>query len=80
MATLSYLGQDIEMYPVSSSNVLEVGYDSFDETVLVRFMNNSLYAYKGVSELEFENLKYASSVGSYLARNYKNVFPYERIE
>ena len=28
---------------------------------------------------EFEGLKNAPSVGSYLHRNYKNVYPYERI-
>ncbi|MCG2821287.1 MAG: KTSC domain-containing protein [Candidatus Atribacteria bacterium] len=29
---------------------------------------------------EFEGLKNAPSIGSYLHRNYKNVYPYERIE
>jgi len=75
-----YLGNEVEMCSVSSSNVLEVGYDISNETVLVRFTNNFLYAYKGVSESEFVNLKTASSVGSYLARNFKNVYLYERIE
>jgi hypothetical protein len=69
-----------KMYPVSSSNVSEVGYDESNETVYVRFNNNSLYIYKGVGKHEFENLRTASSVGSYLARNFKNVYPYERIE
>jgi hypothetical protein len=77
---MNYLGNEIEMYPVSSSNVLEVGYDASNETVLVRYTNSSLYAYKGVNEFEFENLKTAPSIGSYLARNFKNVYPYERIE
>ena len=76
---MDYLGKRIEMTSVSSSNVLEVGYDESNETVLVRFMNNSVYAYKGVNQYEFENLKTAPSVGSYLARNFKNVYPYERI-
>jgi len=75
-----YSGNEVEMCSVSSSNVSEVGYDISSETVLVRFTNNSLYVYKGVSESEFENLKTASSVGSYLARNFKNVYPCERIE
>jgi deoxycytidine triphosphate deaminase len=76
----NYLGNEIDMHPVNSSNVLEVGYDLSGETVLVRYTNNSLYAYKGVNELVFEELKTAPSVGSYLARNFKNVYPYERIE
>lgn len=68
------------MFRVESSNVAEVGYDENDKTVYVRFLNQSLYIYKGVPESEFENLKNAPSVGSYLHRNFKNVYPYERIE
>jgi hypothetical protein len=78
--TYNYLGNEIEMYPVSSSNVSEVGYDTQNEIVLVRFLNNTLYAYKGVSETIFEELKIAASIGSYLNKNFKNVYPYERIE
>jgi hypothetical protein len=78
--TYNYLGNEIEMYPVLSSNVAEVGYDSQNETVLVRFMNNTLYIYKGVNEVIFEELRTTASVGSYINRNFKNVYPYERIE
>jgi KTSC domain len=67
-----------EMYPVSSSNVAAVGYDAENQTVYVRFLDGSTYAYKGVPVHEFDNLRTASSVGSYLNRNYKNVYPYER--
>ena len=67
-----------DMQPVSSSNIAAVGYDAENQTVYVQFLNGSTYAYKGVPEHEFENLRTASSVGSYLNRNYKNVYPYER--
>ena len=77
---MDYLGKEIKMYPVSSSNVMEIGYDAVSEAVFVRFTNNSLYTYKGVNEIAFEELKTASSVGSCLARSFKNVYPYERIE
>ena len=66
------------MHPVSSSNIAAVGYDSENQTVYVQFLNGSTYAYKGVPEHEFEKLRTAPSVGSYLNRNYKNVYPYER--
>jgi hypothetical protein len=69
-----------EMFPVSSSNVASVGFDEKEQIVYIRFLNNSLYIYKGVNQMEFESLKTAPSVGSYLARNFKNVYPYERIE
>ncbi|WP_366526672.1 KTSC domain-containing protein [Aquabacterium sp.] len=68
-----------EMHPVSSSNVAAVGYDSENQWVYVRFLDSSLYAYKGVPEHEFENFRLAPSVGSYLNRNFKNVYPYERV-
>jgi hypothetical protein len=67
-----------DMHPVSSSNITAVGYDADNQTVYVQFLNGSTYAYKGVPEHEFENLLTAPSVGSYLNRNYKNVYPYER--
>lgn len=68
-----------EMIPVSSSNIESIGYDEQNEHVYVRFLNGSLYVYKGVPLHEFENLRDAPSLGSYLHRNYKNVYPYERI-
>lgn len=70
----------IEMENVSSSNIDSVGYDEENQIVYVRFMNQALYIYKGVSLFEFQGLKNAPSVGSYLHRNFKNVYPYQRIE
>lgn len=68
-----------EMIPVSSSNIESIGYDEQNEQVYIRFLNGSLYVYKGVPLREFEDLLNAPSLGSYLHRNYKNVYPYERI-
>jgi hypothetical protein len=70
----------VEMIGVSSSNVGAVGYDKVNQILYVRFLDNSLYIYKGVPIGEFEGLQSASSVGSYLHRNIKNLYPYERIE
>lgn len=68
-----------EMLPVSSSNIESIGYDEQNQDVYVRFLNGSTYIYKGVPQHEYENLRDAPSLGSYLHRNYKNVYPYERI-
>jgi hypothetical protein len=68
-----------EMNQVSSSNIESIGYDEQNQEVYVRFLNGSLYVYRGVPEFEYRNLLEASSHGSYLHRNYKNVYPYERI-
>ncbi len=71
---------NVEMIPVASSNVDSIGYDENLQTLYIRFLNGSTYIYKGVPIMEFEGLKNASSVGSYLHRNIKNLYPYERIE
>lgn len=68
-----------QMTPVSSSNIDSIGYDGQNQELYVRFLNGSLYVYKGVPEYEFQNLMAAPSHGSYLNRNFKNVYPYERI-
>jgi len=70
---------NVEMMEVSSSNVGAIGYDENNQALYVSFLNNTLYVYKGVPIGEFEGLKNAPSIGSYLHRNIKNLFPYERI-
>lgn len=69
-----------EMIAVQSSNIESVGYDENDEEVYVKFLNGSVYVYRGVPLHDFEGLRDAPSVGSYLHRNFKNVYAYERIE
>lgn len=71
---------NVEMIQVVSSNVDSIGYDEKLQILYIRFLNGSTYIYKGVPIIEFEGLKNASSVGSYLHRNIKNLYPYERIE
>lgn len=67
------------MFQVSSSNIAAVGYDAGAQAAYVQFANGLTYCYKGVPEHEYENLRTAASVGSYLNRNFKNVYPYERV-
>lgn len=68
-----------EMKQVSSSNIAAIGYDEQHETVHVQFLNGTEYIYKGVPQHEYVGLLNAPSVGSYLNRNFKNYYPYERI-
>lgn len=69
-----------EMFPVQSSNIESVGYDPADQEAYIKFLNGSVYVYRDVPQHEFDGLKDAPSVGSYLNRNFKNVYAYERIE
>lgn len=70
---------DIEMVPVSSSNLESVGYDSSTQTMKIRFLNGSEYVFLNIPPLEFESLIQASSIGSYFNRNIRNSYPYEKI-
>ena len=71
----------VEMIPVSSSNVQEIGYDEENQILYVRFLNNSLYCYQGVPIAEFYGLQNASSVGGYLSQNIKKEpYTYQRLE
>ncbi len=68
------------MQQVSSSNVAEIGYDEANQIVYIRFLNGTMYIYKGVAQNEYDGLLNAPSIGSYLHRNLKGLYPYERIE
>ena len=69
----------MDMIPVQSSNVESIGYDEAAQTLRVRFHSGATYEYKNVGIMEFEQLKAAPSVGSYLNRNIKGNYPYQRV-
>jgi hypothetical protein len=71
---------NVNMISVSSSNIESLGYDEQNQITYVRFNNGMLYVYKDVPKYEYEELLTAPSIGSYLHRNFKNIYPYERIE
>ena len=70
---------EIEKVHVSSSNVEAVGYDQDSQTLRIWFLNGSVYDYSGVGQMEFDALRDAPSVGSYLARNIKGSYPYDKV-
>lgn len=70
---------DMEMIPVVSSNVESIGYDEGTQILRVKFLTGAIYEYKNVPLIEFEQLKNAPSVGSYLNRNIARNYPYEKV-
>lgn len=70
---------EISMILVESSNVEKIGYEESTQTLRVGFLNGSVYDYKNVPIMEFEQLKNAQSVGSYLNRNIKGNYPYDKV-
>lgn len=69
----------IEMIPVASSNVGEVGYDAGAQALHVRYLNDRTYVYTGVPEGIFQELLSAPSKGSFLNRVVKGAYAYHEI-
>ena len=70
---------DILMIHVESSNVESIGFNESTQTLRVKFLSGSIYDYKNVPVMEFEQLKNAQSIGSYLNRNIKGNYAYEKV-
>ena len=69
----------VEMHFVDSTNVEQIGYDSAASELHIRFVGKSeLYVYLNVPEPIFQELMAAPSKGSYLNRQIKNVFQFEK--
>lgn len=64
---------------VSSSSIRSVGYDPQTMTLEIIFLSESVYQYFEVPERVFHELLTASSVGTYLNTNIKNVYRYARL-
>ena len=68
-----------EMIKVDSSNIDEIGYNTAQQELYIRFLDGNLYVYRNVPEIEFSSLMNASSYGKYFHINIKNQYPYEKI-
>jgi hypothetical protein len=64
--------------PVTSSNLVSVGYDSASGTLEVEF-KDSTYQYYDVPESIYNGLMSASSKGSYLYQNIRDKFRYRKL-
>ncbi|MDE9537282.1 KTSC domain-containing protein [Xenorhabdus bovienii] len=65
--------------PVSSSNLLSVGYDSTTLTLEIAFHNGGIYQYDGVPANVHQGLMSAPSKGKYFHQYIKNVYPYRKV-
>ena len=64
----------INMVPVTSSNVKNVGYDAESKTLAVEFGNDNVYHYSDVPEEHYVNLLASETPGSYLHSVIKGKF------
>lgn len=68
----------MERQPVSSSNLVSVGYDVNSETMEIEFKNGSIYRYSNVPLFEYERLMSADSHGIYFNANIRDRYSFER--
>lgn len=62
----------MNMKPVTSSNISEVGHDPETNTLHVKFKNGGHYMYNGVSADEHDALLAADSIGSHFHTHVKS--------
>ena len=74
------MNSNVEMIQVTSSNIESIGYDEQNQIAYVRFLNGSEYMYKDVPQSEFDGLLNAPSIGIYFNKNYRDVYPYEKLQ
>lgn len=67
-----------EMIYVDSSNIEAIGYDEDAEELHVRFVGGQYYIYHEVPRNIFDDLMNASSKGSFLNREVRNVYRFTK--
>ena len=61
--------------PVSSSNLVSVGYDAGSGTLEIEFGGGRVYQYAGVSQEAYRALANADSIGSNFHRHIRDKYP-----
>lgn len=69
----------IRMYQVFSGNVNEIGYDETRKALRILFKSGGLYEYKGVPMDIYKSLKESGSIGSFISKFIKGIYPYSKI-
>jgi len=65
--------------PVTSTNLVAVGFDPRSNTLEVEFHSARVYQYRGVPQAVYENLKEAESKGRFFNANIRSSYPYVRV-
>ncbi|GAB7262115.1 MULTISPECIES: KTSC domain-containing protein [Dickeya] len=70
----------MERKRVSSTELFAVGYDSENRILEVELLNGSLYQYKNVARMIYEELMASNAKARYYARYIRNSFPYDKLQ
>lgn len=71
---------NIEMTPVTSSNIAAVGCREEDETLRVQFANGGTYEYNGVPADAAKDFMEAKSIGSHFHKNIRGKWEGKKLE
>lgn len=66
------------MTEVKSSNISHIGYDEATKVLKVRFKAGGEYHYFDVPKEQYDALMSAKSIGSYFAKNVKNLYVFAK--
>ena len=69
----------MQRYPVTSSNIAEVGYSDEHQILELLYKSGMTYQYFDVPRRIFEELLQAGSIGQYVNANIKGNFRYARL-
>ena len=69
----------MERTPVSSSNIVSIGYDGDSSTLEIEFKDGSVYQYFGVPGDVYDALMSAPSHGTYFAANIRQSYQYAKL-
>lgn len=73
------MASTVDMTPVRSSNIRAIGYDEETATLVVQFLDGSVYNYYEVDEEVYHQMLIAPSKGKFLWREVRDVYEYERV-
>jgi hypothetical protein len=79
METSEIEAPKMDRQPVSSSNLVSVGYEPGSETLEIEFNNGRIYQYYNVPQIVFDMLMTASSPGTFFKTNIRDSFACSRI-
>jgi hypothetical protein len=68
----------MERVPVSSSNLVSVGYETASETLEVEF-KSGVYQYYNVPSFMHEQLMQATSIGTFFNKNIKDAYACSKV-
>lgn len=70
----------MDMQPIISSNVKEVGFDEKTNTMRITFSNGGTYEAPGITQSDFDSFLASKSKGSHFAKVLKKAFIWSKIE